>query len=489
MPGSHAGGGLTVDDYDTATVTYTNASGRTVNTGLPGRHLTVNQHDRFGNTVFAINATNLELALGTGDYQVNTLTELGILADSPAERARLLGTVSVYSDDGQRFLEEYGPVHLVTLTKQLGGDADSPDVPVGTQVAARTHTVNRYDENRPTDGTAVVSDQLTSTRVGAFADGYPADGDVRTTANRYDWVKGLQTGTVTDPTGLNPVHSTSYDAQGRVIKTTLPKSNGSDAGARVTTYWSATGTGTCQGRPEWADLACTTGPAAKITGGGSQPDELPVSTTQYDRWGDPTIVTETAYGTTRTTESTYDAAGRLTSAKVTGGTGAAVPPRTVTYDPVNGAAATVGNRTATVRRTSDALGRVISYDRPRPRRRRERVRLSRRPGQPVRPGRQEGPGQVQQELQELFLLARPVHHQTEPGPGVEGFLEHHRRGHRLGRIGCPVRCRVRRNSGGGHGNSRRSRDLGRGQHPARAQFLPQPRGETHGVGLWEDIDH
>ncbi|MBT2425947.1 hypothetical protein J7F02_09720 [Streptomyces sp. ISL-112] len=278
-------------------------------------------------------------------------------------------------------------MHLVTLTKQLGGDADSPDVPVGTQVAARTHTVNRYDENRPTDGTAVVSDQLTSTRVGAFVDGYPADGDVRTTANRYDWVKGLQTGTVTDPTGLNPVHSTSYDAQGRVIKTTLPKSNGSDAGARVTTYWSATGTGTCQGRPEWADLACTTGPAVKITGGGSQPDELPVSTTQYDRWGDPTIVTETANGTTRTTESTYDAAGRLTSAKVTGGTGAAVPPRTVTYDPVNGAAATVGNRTATVRRTSDALGRVISYDRPRPRRRRERVRLSRRPGQPVRPGR------------------------------------------------------------------------------------------------------
>ncbi|MEU0158339.1 DNRLRE domain-containing protein [Streptomyces sp. NPDC006261] len=362
VPGSHAGGGLTVDDYDTATVTYTNASGRTVNTGLPGRHLTVNQHDRFGNTVFAINATNLELALGTEDYQVNTLTELGILADSPAERARLLGTVSVYSDDGQRFLEEYGPLHLVTLTKQLGGDADSPDVPAGTQVAARTHTVNRYDENRPTDGTAVVSDQITSTRVGAFVDGYPADGDVRTTANRYDWVKGLQTGTVTDPAGLNLVHSTSHDAQGRVIKTTLPKSNGSDAGARVTTYWSATGTGTCQGRPEWADLACTTGPAAKITGGGSQPDQLPVSTTQYDRWGNPTTVTETANGTTRTTESTYDAAGRLTSVKVTGGTGAAVPPRTVTYDPVNGAAATVGNPTATVRRTSDALGRVISYN-------------------------------------------------------------------------------------------------------------------------------
>ncbi|MFF7194244.1 hypothetical protein ACFZAM_11110 [Streptomyces sp. NPDC008079] len=34
----------------------------------------------------------------------------------------------------------------------------------------------------------------------------------------------------TDPAGLNLVKTTAYDAQGRVIKATLPKSAGTDAG-------------------------------------------------------------------------------------------------------------------------------------------------------------------------------------------------------------------------------------------------------------------
>ncbi|WP_162467341.1 DNRLRE domain-containing protein [Streptomyces cavernae] len=362
VPASHTGGNLAAANYDKATITYTGASGREVNTGLPGRHLTVKQFDRFGNTVFDLTATNRELALGTGDFQVETQSELGILADSPAERARKLGTVSVYSADGKRELEEYGPLHLVTLTRALKGDEDSPDLPARSLVAARKHTVNRYDEGRPTDGSATVSDQITATMVGAAIDGYPTDGDVRTTATAYDWVKGLPTSEVIDPDGLKLAKRTSYDAQGRITKTTLPKSNGDDAGATVTRYWSATGTGTCEGRPEWADLVCSTGPAGKITGGGSNPDELPVKTAEYDRWGNPAKVSETAGGVTRTTENTYDAAGRLKQAQITGGVGTAVPAQTTTYQPDNGDVSTVTNGTATIRRTRDVLGREISYD-------------------------------------------------------------------------------------------------------------------------------
>ncbi|MFE9171107.1 DNRLRE domain-containing protein [Streptomyces kebangsaanensis] len=362
VPLSHTGGGLGAADYDKATLTYTDASGREVNTGLPGRHLTVKQYDRFGNKTFELTATNRELALGSEDYQVNTQSELGILSDSPAERARRLGTVSVYSADGKRMLEQFGPLHLVTLTRALKGDESSPDLPAGVQAAAREHTVNRYDEGRPTDGSATVSDQVTTALVGAAIDGYPTDGDVRTTTTAYDWVKGLPTSEVTDPNGLKLAKTTSYDAQGRVIRTTLPKSNGNDAGATVTRYWSATGTGTCEGRPEWADLVCSTGPAGKITGGGSHPAELPLVTTEYDRWGNAAKVTETANGVTRTTENAYDAAGRPAQAKVTGGVGTAVPARTTTYDPDNGSVATVTNGTATIRRTTDLLGREISYD-------------------------------------------------------------------------------------------------------------------------------
>ncbi|WP_405816532.1 DNRLRE domain-containing protein [Streptomyces sp. NBC_01390] len=362
VPSSHTGSDLGAADYDKATVTYTDASGREVNTGLPGRHLTTKQYDRFGNTVFDLTATNRELALGSADYQVSTQSELGILSDSTSERARQLGTVSVYSTDGKRQLEESGPLHLATLTKALTGDADSPDLPAGVQVAAREHTVNSYDEGRPTDGTATVTDQVTTTNVGATIDGYPTDGDVRTTATGYDWVKGLTTSVDTDPNGLKLTKTTSYDAQGRVTKTTLPKSTGTDAGATVTSYWSATGTGTCAGRPEWADLVCSTGPVAAITGGGSNPTELPVKTTEYDRWGNPAKVSETANSVTRTTTNTYDAAGRLKQTQVTGGVGTAVPTQTTTYDSTSGDVATVSNGTATITHTTDQLGREIAYD-------------------------------------------------------------------------------------------------------------------------------
>lgn len=288
------------------------------------------KYDRFGNTTFELTATNRELALGNADYQINTQSELGILSDSTAERARQLGNVSVYSTDGKRQLEEFGPLHLITLAKALTGDADSPDLPAGVQVAAREHTVNSYDEGRPADGTATVTDQITTTKVGAAIDGYPTDGDTRTTATAYDWVKGLPTSVITDPNGLKLAKTTSYDTQGRVTKTTLPKSTGSDAGATVTQYWSATG---CAGRPEWADLECSTGPAGAITGGGSNPSALPVKSTEYDRWGNPAKVTETANGVTRTTTITYDAAGRPKQTQVTGGVGTAVPAQSTTYDP------------------------------------------------------------------------------------------------------------------------------------------------------------
>ena len=362
VPSSHTGSDLAAADYDKATVTYTDASGRQVNTGLPGRHLTTKQYDRFGNTVFELTATNRELALGSADYQVNTQSQLDILSDSPAERARQLGTVSVYSTDGKRELEESGPLHLVTLTHALAGDSDSPDLPAGVQVAAREHTVNTYDEGRPTDGTATVTDQVTTTKVGATIDGYPTDGDVRTTSTAYDWAKGLPTSVTTDPNGLKLTKTTSYDAQGRVTKTTLPKSTGADAGATVTSYWAATGTGTCNGRPEWADLVCSTGPAGAITGGDSNPTELPVKTTEYDRWGNPAKVTETANSVTRTTTNTYDVAGRLQQTQVTGGIGTVVPAQTTTYDSTSGDVATVSNGTATITHTTDALGREIAYD-------------------------------------------------------------------------------------------------------------------------------
>jgi YD repeat-containing protein len=149
------------------------------------------------------------------------------------------------------------------------------------------------------------------------------------TATGYDWVKGLPTSTTKDPAGLNITTTTAYDDQGRVTRTTLPASTGSDAGSTITTYYTGDGTGTCGGRPEWADAVCQTSPAGAITGGGSNPSQLPTKTTQYNLWGTPAIVTETAAGVTRTTTTAFDGAGRPTTVTYTGGLGAAVPAVTV----------------------------------------------------------------------------------------------------------------------------------------------------------------
>ncbi|MEU6536431.1 DNRLRE domain-containing protein [Streptomyces sp. NPDC047000] len=361
-PSSNTGSDLTASDYKRATIAYTDASGRQINTATPGEHITTTEYDRFGNTVRELTASNRELALATSGAGLSEQVSLNIDQMTAADRAELLSTRSVYSSDGLRETDEYGPLHQVTLTSTLNAGTGGTDLPAGTEAAARQHTANTYDEGRPSDGTATITNQVTTSQAGAYVDGYSSDGDVRTTKTEYDWVKGLPTATTTDPSGLALKTTTSYDSQGRVTKTTLPKSSGSDAGATVTTYYSATGTGTCNGKPEWADLVCSTGPADAITDGGSNPAQLPSKTTEYDRWGNTAKTTETANSVTRTTTKTYDGAGRIQTTAVSGGVGTAVPDTTTTYDTGNGDVATVSSNGQTVVHTYDQLGREVTYN-------------------------------------------------------------------------------------------------------------------------------
>ncbi|MDQ0762829.1 RHS repeat domain-containing protein [Streptomyces canus] len=185
--------------------------------------------------------------------------------------------------------------------------------------------------------------------------------DPRVTTHTIDWTKGQPTGTTQDPGGLGLTSATSYDSQSRVATTSQPASGGSDAGTK-TTYYAADGTGTCGNRPEWADLVCQTAPAAAISGGGSNPTGLPTKTFEYGLYGQPTKVTETANGVTRTISSGFDAAGRATTFTTTGGLGAAVPAGTTTFDPASGLPLTVTSSAGgTITQAYDALGREISY--------------------------------------------------------------------------------------------------------------------------------
>ncbi|EKX61228.1 DNRLRE domain-containing protein [Streptomyces ipomoeae] len=360
-PSSHSGSGLAAADYRRAGVHYLGVSGERTNTAAPGGHITATEYDRFGNTVRELSASNRILALGKTDEDKAELAELGISHLDSAERAELLSTRWLFNESGTRQTEEFGPIHRATLTEDFK-DGDTVLVEAGTSVPARSWTVKEYDEGRPTDGSASVKNQVTLEITGArIRDYYSIMAEKRVIETQYDWAKGLPTLHIQDSGGLNLTTSTDYDAQGRVVSQVLPDGTGNDAATRITEYWKADGTGSCEGRPEWAGLVCWTGPAGAITGGGSNPSELRDTTYEYGYYGQVTKATDTANGAARTTTTSYDAAGRPKTVTTTDGIGKAVPATTTEYDPATGQVTKISSSAGEITKAYDKLGRLISY--------------------------------------------------------------------------------------------------------------------------------
>ncbi|MGW5402542.1 DNRLRE domain-containing protein [Streptomyces sp. NPDC003952] len=362
VPASNKGTDLATGAYGRAVVNYLNASGRLVNQSAPGHRVTTTEYDNYGHQVRTLTAANRELALGVTDAAQAQLADLGINILPSAERARLLSSSSVYSADGQQETDVLDPLHRVTLA----ADAVSGTTVLakaGTQLPVRQRTVRKYDEGRPTDGTAKIKNQITLTTTGAQPRAWPELlVDTRQDRTTFNWTVGVPTAQIKDSGGLALTTTTKYDTQGRVVSTLLPASNGSDAGATWTSYYTASGTGVCANRPEWADLVCQSGPAADVTGGGANPVQLPTKTTQYGRFGQVTLTTETANGVTRTTGTTTDASGRPVTVTVSGGVGTAAPATTTAYHPGTGAVTQQTSSTGgTVTKTYDDLGRLLTY--------------------------------------------------------------------------------------------------------------------------------
>ncbi|CUM44170.1 FIG01126572: hypothetical protein [Streptomyces venezuelae] len=361
VPASHTGGDLAAGAYTRGTVHYLDVSGRETNTAAPGGHITATEYDSFGNVVSDLSAGNRSLALGLSADDRAAQAELGIAGLPSAERASLLSTRTTYSG-GQRKTEQLGPLSRVELTRNLMSGS-TVVLSAGAPVVARARTVNEYDTGRPTGDPFAPQDLLTRTTVGAQVREYPdllADADV--TDMRYDWTTGSPTQVIQDPAGLAITTTTEYDAQGRVSRLTSPGAGSTDAGTQVTTYWSTGGTGACSGRPEWDGMVCSVASAGPVTGGGTNPAQLPTTTLEYDWWGNPARTTETAGGVTRTTTQTFDGAGRPATVTITGGLGQAVPTRTTEYDPANGETVrTVSPTGGTITRQYDKLGRQVSY--------------------------------------------------------------------------------------------------------------------------------
>jgi len=169
---------------------------------------------------------------------------------------------------------------------------------------------------------------------------------------------------------LNLKTVTRYDTvTGLAVESRMPANpSGGDAHSTKTVYYTGDASSpdtACRSRPHWANLACKTLPAAQ-PGTAGLPD-LPATLTTYNLSNQPTTVTETVGATSRTTTTTYDPAGRVTDAAVTGGTGTALDTTHTGYDPATGRATTTssvnggGTTTATVTRHYDQLGRLDQY--------------------------------------------------------------------------------------------------------------------------------
>jgi len=341
-------------DLNKGSVFYLDVNGRQLNELTPGGRLSVTGYDSFGNVVRELTHGNRLAALNVSSTDST---------DAEAALSRTLDSQSVYSTDGQRMLETLGPEHDVLID--------------GVKQTTRAHTVNTYDEQRPTG--AKTSNLITSSTTGARLAGSVNDVDVRRTMTAYDWNLGQPTAVTVDPGGLNLVSRTGYQPEtGLVTSTTQPGATGgttvtlSTAQTTVMTYYSAaanTEFPECGSKAQWANLPCRAGPPRVET-----LTQLTATwTTDYDMFNRPTKAVETAHANTasstgvlRTTTTVYDEIGRTRAVSVSSALGTAVPTTRTTYTD-SGEVAKVesvddsGATLATVYYGYDALGRQISY--------------------------------------------------------------------------------------------------------------------------------
>lgn len=354
---------VTSSDWPYASISYLDVNGRDINDAAYGAgdwQISTAQYDATGNDVWDLTDGNRSQALIPTD---ETDPYAASLSDT-AERANLLATVDTYNVDGTDPIDEQGPIHPVTL-------AD------GTVIDARTNTVTAYDAGAPNSDVNPATGEAyalpTSTTTSAL-DPTGVNHDAQTATTGYaaivsgdpdGWATGRPT-TQTDAGGL--ATKVRYDATGRMIEQRLPGDpSGTGPRTTLTSYYTATGTGSCV-NAAFAGMPCSTTPAAQPSTG----NPLPVTTFGYDMYGNVTTKTET-YGsgtaTVRTTTTAYDSAGRESSSSISvtpsaaGGT--TLPTVNYGYSTSTGLPTTTSTTTTGVTTTLttgyDSLGQANSY--------------------------------------------------------------------------------------------------------------------------------
>ncbi len=165
--------GWPAKDYKSATITYYDESGHTVNRATPFGGVSTSEYNEDSEVVRTLSADNRAAALNEGS--------------KAAETAELLDTKSTYSKEGNELLETLGPQHLVKLAS-------------GTSKQARNHVRYFYDEGAPEGERYAL---VTKTVDGAEYEG--KETELRTTKTSYSgqkdlgWLLRKPTTVTTDP--------------------------------------------------------------------------------------------------------------------------------------------------------------------------------------------------------------------------------------------------------------------------------------------------
>lgn len=374
--------------YAPATVHYLNASGQEVNTASPAGpsapaqgFIDTTEYDNRGNAIRTLDATNRLLAFSEAGT-TSKLSGWGLDNRTSAELAQMLDTRNTYSADGLDLLTSTGPAQRLAV-------ANNP-ADVRT---LRAVTTNVYDQGKPdaadyhlvttttTAGKEITPGGQTVDPVTTTYGYTPIDG-LAATGLSSGWIHKQATSVTVNPgTAFEARSTVVYDDRARPIRSSKPGSNGSDAATTISAFYTAGPSGDgCGDRPQWAGQPCLTKAFGAVTGHDPtrMATELPIKrVTGYNRWGSPTVVTETATGPvagsqatlSRTTTTTYDAADRVQDVTISGtgaGVGAAIQTTRTLYDQntgdVTSTQSVVGTTvTATVSKEYDALGRLVSY--------------------------------------------------------------------------------------------------------------------------------
>jgi RHS repeat-associated protein len=318
FPPNHVPSSYPPSEYAGATISYLDAEGREVNTasaappGVEGDAITTTEKDPHGNVVRELSPQNRLAALKS---------------ENPAMRSRELDSHSVYNTEGTEMLESWGPLHKVRI-------------PTGEFVDARAYTVVQYDQNAPapppgTPPAHLPTTETSSAEVPGRGNGF----DVHTTKTEYNWSLRRPTEVNVDPYGLIIRHKTYYNASGQVTEVAQPKypAGGANAATTKTVYYSASGTGECNGNAQYAGLPCKVLPGAQASGAG-RPELLVKKFTAYNNLDEPTMIQESPGGKgteTRNTLLEYDAAGRQVAKTIEGG-GQTIPKIETRYDSQTG---------------------------------------------------------------------------------------------------------------------------------------------------------